>query len=179
MTILGSPAGARSSGKLTVPHPSGVIDPCWRSRFIGIRVVIDYAFYHVPASLIVGELVEDKGSISLSDCLDACTRMGACLLARMEVRQNTSSSIGASYSGCRLYGAVLDAEWFSEYRVDGAALTAGDVLMTSIVTGPTAGGSNNSTGSSTNSSRSTTDNVGNGTWTNGTADGSNGTISLG
>eukprot|EP00775_Hariotina_reticulata_P009036 gene9036-9207_t len=42
----------------------------------GSGVVIDYAFYYVPASLIVGELVEDKGLISLPECLDACTRLG-------------------------------------------------------------------------------------------------------
>jgi hypothetical protein len=148
--------------------------PQWSNRSAlafkayGHGVVMDYAFYHVPASLIVGELVEDKGTIGLQDCLEACTRLGTCLLARVEIQPGTSSLVGSTSSGCRLYNAVLDAEWFSEYRVDGAALTAGNVLASNA--------DSNSTGSG---SGSTIVNDGNSTDINGTAGGSNGNNTVG
>jgi hypothetical protein len=76
--------------------------------------VLDYAFYYVPASLMLGVQVQDVGKVTLSECLKACSRSDSCVLVRITGNAASGSS---RLDSCALFTGQLDADWVSSYQV--------------------------------------------------------------
>ncbi|KAF6266371.1 hypothetical protein COO60DRAFT_1669753 [Scenedesmus sp. NREL 46B-D3] len=76
--------------------------------------VLDYAFFYIPASLMLGVQIRDVGSVTLGECLRACSRSEACVLVRVTGDAAGSSS---SLNSCALFTGQLDPDSITSYQV--------------------------------------------------------------
>jgi hypothetical protein len=76
--------------------------------------VLDYAFYYIPASVMLGVQTQDVGSVALGECLKACSRSDACVLVRVTGNAADNSS---KLDSCALFTGQLDADWLTSYQV--------------------------------------------------------------
>lgn len=75
---------------------------------------MDYALYAVPAGLTAGKLLSDEGDVTLQQCIQRCTWLGACEVISFPRDAETGS--------CKLFGSEMDVDYTSMWHVEGTAL---------------------------------------------------------